>query len=123
MTLRSRVTIFIPRKNAKEPDMTSQPQHLSLSLQDQAVFTLPDAHDVDIECRSGTLWITLDHDLRDIVLAPGQHFRSAAHRRALVAAMEPSCVHFTGHDLALAPVERERSPSPWRLGAHGLSPA
>jgi hypothetical protein len=102
---------------------TTRPQHLSLSLPNEAVFTLRDAHDVDIECRSGALWITLDHDPRDIVLEPGQHFRTDDHRRALVAAMEPSCVHFRGHDLALAPVERARAPSPWRLGFQGMSPA
>ena len=105
--------------------MNAQPQRLSLSLPNKAVFTLPDAHDVDIECRTGALWITLDNDPRDIVLAPGQRFRTDAHRRALVAAMESSCVRFSGHGLSLAPTPAapQRSPSPWRPWSHGMSPA
>ena len=62
------------------------PQRLSLSLPKKAVFTLPDAHGVDIECSSGTLWITVDHDPRDIVLEAGERFRGDTHRRAIVAA-------------------------------------
>jgi hypothetical protein len=36
----------------------------------------------------GTLWVTLDNDPRDIVLAPGESFRVPPGRRALVYALE-----------------------------------
>lgn len=100
-------------------------QRLSLSLPKRAIFTLPDSHDVDIECQSGTVWITLDHDRRDIVLERGQRFRSDAHRRALVAALEPSCVRFSAEGLSIAatPERSQHSSSPWRLWSHGMSPA
>jgi len=98
-------------------------QRLSLSLPKKAIFTLPDAHDVDIECQSGTVWITLDDDQRDIVLERGERFRSDAHRRALVAALEPSCVRFSAEGLAIAAAPAQHSPSPWRLWSHGMSPA
>jgi hypothetical protein len=103
--------------------MSTQPQRLSLSLPKKAVFTLPDAHDVDIECQSGTVWITLDNDRRDIVLAHGERFRSDVHRRAVVAALEPSCVRFSAEGLAV--VATPHASSPWRLWpyAHGMSPA
>jgi Protein of unknown function (DUF2917) len=109
--------------NAKESAMSTQ--RLSLSLPKKAIFTLPDAHDVDIECQSGTVWITLDHDQRDIVLERGERFRSDAHRRALVAALEPSCVRFSAEGLSIAavPERPQHSPSPWRLWSHGMSPA
>jgi len=95
MTRRGLLTIFIPIANAKELFMDPRTQRLSLSLPKMAVFTLPDAHEVDIECTRGAVWITLDHDRRDIVLEPGERFRSDSHRRALVAALEPSCVRFS----------------------------
>src|SRR5207245_2160188 len=60
MTLGRLMTIFILTVNAKESAMNTQ--RLSLSLPKKAIFTLPDAHDVDIECQSGTVWITLDDD-------------------------------------------------------------
>ena len=40
--------------------MNTRPQRLSLSLPKKAIFTLPDAHEVDIECTSGAVWITID---------------------------------------------------------------
>lgn len=104
----------------------THPQRLSLSLPNKAIFELPDAHDVDIECRSGSVWITLDHDRRDIVLSAGEHFRGDTHRRALVAALEPSCVRFSATELSVvakAPSAPLRARSPWRLWSHGMSPA
>lgn len=98
-------------------------QRLTVSLADQAIFTLPDAHQVDIECRSGAVWITLDNDRRDIVLAPGESFRSDTHKRALVAALEPSCVRFTAAQLSVAALPAHSGRSPWRLWPHGMSPA
>jgi hypothetical protein len=127
MTGKDWLTIFIPVTYAKESVMNTRPQRLSFSLPNQSVLALPDAHEVDIECRSGALWITLDNDRRDIVLNPGQHFRADSHRRALVEAIEPSCVRLSGQRLALAPAAPapKQQLSPWRLRpqAHGMSPA
>jgi len=103
--------------------MTASTPRLSLSLPKMAVFTLPDAHAVDIECTHGALWITLDHDRRDIVLEPGEHFRSDLHRRALVAALEPSCVRFSAAGLSVAARTAPAERSPWRLWPHGMTPA
>ena len=103
--------------------MTPRTQRLSLSLPKKAVFTLPDAHEVDIECTSGAVWITLDHDPRDIVLEPGERFRSDSHRRALVAALEPSCLRFSAAKLSVAATPAPAARSPWRLWPHGMSPA
>lgn len=103
--------------------MNTLPQRLSLSLAHRAIFTLPDAHEVDIECASGSVWITLDHDRRDIVLEPGQNFRSESHRRALVAALEPSCVRFSAAELSVGRAPTPAQRSPWRLWPHGMTPA
>src|ERR1700758_2689681 len=105
--------------------MNTRTQRLSLSLPKKAIFTLPDAHDVDIECQSGTVWITLDHDQRDIVLERGEHFHSDVHRRALVAALEPSCVLFSPERLSITAASElpQYSPSLWRPWSHGMSPA
>ncbi|MBO9515321.1 MAG: DUF2917 domain-containing protein [Variovorax sp.] len=106
--------------------MNARPQRLALSLPKKAIFTVPDAHEVDIECQSGAVWITIDHDRRDIVLEPGDHFRGDSHRRALVAALAPSCVRFSAKRLSVAVGQEEaprRGTSPWRLWLHGMSPA
>ncbi|HZF85650.1 MAG TPA: DUF2917 domain-containing protein [Burkholderiaceae bacterium] len=98
-----------------------------MDLPARTVLTLPDAAGIGIECRSGTLWVTLDHDPRDIVLERGQRYVGDVHRRALVSALGPSSIAVTharpaawppgGADAAVAPR------SPGRLVPHGLSPA
>ena len=65
---------------------------LDLALAHQAMFTVPDASGVQIVCREGSLWITLDNDPRDIVLMPGESFITTEHRRALIYAMHSSAL-------------------------------
>ena len=41
----------------------------------------------EIECRSGSLWLTHDGDVKDLVLAAGERYRSGSDRRLLVHAL------------------------------------
>lgn len=61
-----------------------------LRLDRRRLFEIPDAHGMKLTCREGCLWITLDNDLRDIVLEPGETFTGDTHRRALVYALQAS---------------------------------
>ncbi len=103
--------------------MNTAPTRFHLSLAKRTIFTLPDAAGVGIECRSGSVWVTLDHDPRDIVLAPGERFEGDQHRRVLVSALEPSCITVSGSQPAALPVREKRARTPWRLRLHGMSPA
>lgn len=42
----------------------------------------------EVAAASGALWLTLDHDPRDIVLEPGEAFAVDGRRRALVHALQ-----------------------------------
>lgn len=84
----------------------------SLSLAKGAVLTVPDIAGLQVVCRQGSVWLTLDHDLRDVVLECGERFDGLEHRRALLYALEPACVA-----LRPVPVPAARSPSRWRLPA------
>lgn len=72
--------------------MTTEQPLMDLALQPRALFSVPDAADLRIRCRSGTVWITLDHDPRDIVLEAGDSFTGDSHRRAVVYAMDRACI-------------------------------
>lgn len=78
--------------------MTTPSKPLDLSLPHQAMFNVSDAAGVQIVCRAGSLWVTLDGDPRDIVLDAGERFMATEHRRALIYAMAPSAL-----SLAMAP--------------------
>ena len=62
----------------------------AFQLEARRLFDIPDAAAVQIRCTAGSLWITLDHDPRDIILAPGETFSTGEHRRALLYALEPA---------------------------------
>lgn len=53
---------------------------------------LPDASSTRIVCETGTVWITIDNDPRDIVLASGQSFLVDRRAGVLVYALEDACV-------------------------------
>jgi hypothetical protein len=61
-----------------------------LRLEARALYAQDDASLVRFTCREGALWITLDNDLRDIILEAGGEFSTSERRRAIVYALEPS---------------------------------
>jgi hypothetical protein len=69
--------------------MNANPAY-QLGLAQRGLFEIPDVAGVQIRCTEGSLWITLDHDPRDIVLESGDVFTGSDHRRALVYALAPS---------------------------------
>lgn len=58
----------------------------------QQILRLPAALGQRIECVEGCVWITMDHDRRDLIVAAGQAFTADRHERVLVHALQPSCV-------------------------------
>ena len=87
-------------------------QAFQLDLPARAILTLPDAAGIGIECRSGSVWVTLDHDPRDIVLSAGERFEAGVHRRALVLALASSSITVSHAQPAAWP-----SPAPAQAGA------
>lgn len=65
---------------------SAAPRHLPR----RGLFKLPDAAGVQIECRSGSLWITLDDDPRDFVIEAGERFVTDEHKPVIVYALQAS---------------------------------
>lgn len=86
-----------------------------MNLEHRALFNLPDAAGVQIVCRDGSVWITLDNDLRDYVLEAGDTFTNTEHKRALIYAMRPSTIAVTSGMAQTARVPGRSKPAP-----HGL---
>lgn len=59
-------------------------------LAHRAIYSIPDAAGLQIQCREGTLWLTLAGDPRDIVLEAGETFVTGEHRDAIVYALQAS---------------------------------
>jgi len=75
--------------------MRADPLPSRIDLEHRSVLALDDPSDVNLTCREGTLWLTLDGDPRDYVLEAGDSFRTVEHRRALVYALTPSRVELS----------------------------
>jgi hypothetical protein len=84
------VSIFICIMHTKDSTMNAVSHRYQLSLEPRGLFEIPDVSGVQISCTAGSLWITLDHDTRDIVLEAGDSFVSTEHRRAIVYAFQAS---------------------------------
>ena len=60
----------------------------TICLPPRQLFELPDASSARILCTRGSVWLTLDHDPRDVVLEPGDSFETDQPRRALLYALQ-----------------------------------
>lgn len=105
-----------------------EPTRIHVSLPRHTIFPVPDAAGVAIECRSGSVWITLDNDPRDVVLTTGQRFDGDVHQRALVSALESACIAVSSSEPVALPRLAATGAAPraawsWRGVAHGMTPA
>lgn len=78
------------------------------------LLNLDGARGARIVSRCGTVWITQDGDLRDIVLQPGEAFELDRATPAIVQAFEPSTVCIEAGTRAQRPDNRSWA---WRWGA------
>lgn len=78
-----------------------------IDLPRRAMFKLADAAAMQIACRSGSLWITLDDDPRDFIVEAGESFTTPSHRAAIVYALRA----------AVVVVEAQQPPAPARAAA------
>ncbi|HUG25951.1 DUF2917 domain-containing protein [Piscinibacter sp.] len=69
--------------------MAQLPNEVGFQLPRRAMLRLADMAGVELVCVSGTIWLTLDGDPKDIVLLPGDSFVTAHRRPAIVYALEP----------------------------------
>ena len=73
----------------------------TVPLSHKATLRLPDAAGLEISCVSGSLWLTLDGELRDVILTAGSNddtFRTREHRVAIVYALADSQVKVSAAD-------------------------
>jgi hypothetical protein len=71
----------------KEPFVNSTQQAKPQLLSKGSVFVSPAAIGTQILCEKGTLWLTQDNDVRDIVIAAGEQFAADREGSVLVYAL------------------------------------
>ncbi|MES2841556.1 MAG: DUF2917 domain-containing protein [Pseudomonadota bacterium] len=62
---------------------------VDLNMPHKALQVIPQGA-LRLVCREGSVWITLDHDQRDVVLNPGEVFTMRPRQRAIAYALETS---------------------------------
>lgn len=65
----------------------------NIALERYHAMSMTDAVGVQVECRTGQVWLTMDGDARDIFLAPGDAHAIQRNGLTLISAIKPSVVH------------------------------
>ena len=86
--------------------MKIQLSQSEIGLTKRQTLSLRDGAGVRIEARCGVVWVTQDHDVRDIVLRAGESFTLDAPGQAIVQALEPARLRLTQVVAASAHVRR-----------------
>lgn len=101
-----------------------------LDLKTRELVRLHDAAGMTIACDSGSVWVTRNGDLRDVVLSAGERTEIAGSALVVIQAFEPSHLAI-GPAVAPAPVARRsdanrsggNAPKRAAVGDYGLTPA
>jgi Protein of unknown function (DUF2917) len=76
-----------PECDAEPMRQANAPVH---ALTKDSTLTLQRPQGARVECLKGQLWITLDHDMRDIILEAGQSYCADHQSRMLIHALAAS---------------------------------
>lgn len=98
---------------------------VELDMRRKGIVKLHDAAGITIACREGALWLTLDNDLRDIVLEPGESYTGPDHRPAMIYALKPSSLALSAPPRATRSLPAQAAAWTRRVGAWagiGLGP-
>lgn len=68
--------------------MATITQETRFDLARHDLLTLSDARDHVLDCLSGEVWITVDRERRDIVLAPGASYRIESRAPVVISALQ-----------------------------------
>ena len=91
--------------------MKTAPVTTTVALARQTTMRIPDPAGLEITATRGTLWLTLDGDLRDIILTAGtvdDTFVTTEHRVALLYALSDAEVNVAAYDTRAVSTQRAR---------------
>jgi hypothetical protein len=76
----------------RAPEPTAAARAATHEIARQRILRVPAALGQRIECLEGCVWVTMDHDRRDVIIEAGQFFTADRRQRVLVHALAPSRV-------------------------------
>ncbi len=103
--------------------MKSAPVTTTVALAHQALMRINDPAGLEITATRGTIWLTLDGDLRDVILTAGtadDTFITREHRVALLYALADSQVSVAAYDTQA--VATQRAPMQARCASSAILP-
>ena len=89
--------------------MKSAPVTTSVALARQATMRINDPAGLEITATRGTIWLTLDGNLRDFILTAGtadDSFITAEHRTVILYALADSQIDVAAYDTQVVSTQR-----------------
>lgn len=93
--------------------MEPTPHHVRLAA--RAIHSIDDVAGLQLRCEEGSLWLTLDHDTRDVILEAGETYVGTEHRRGLVYALGDARLSLSPAVAPAVAAPRQRS---WGTAQH-----
>lgn len=75
--------------------MKTETLTVDLNMPHKALQVIPRGA-LRLVCREGSVWITLDHEQRDVVLQPGEVFTTRPQQRVIAYALKDSVLRLSG---------------------------
>ena len=76
-----------------ETAMDMNLKHANICLEPRHQMSLSDAAGVEVTGLTGRVWLTMEGDLRDVILSPGNAHMIERDGLTLISASDPSLVH------------------------------
>ena len=73
---------------APAPKLATRQRQTVHVIEKTALVEIAHPYGATIDCLTGSVWVTLDNDMRDVVLSSGQRFRVDSNQRVLVQALD-----------------------------------
>ena len=102
--------------------MANITQETRFELSKSELIALPGQPGQMVSVQRGELWLTIDNDRRDIILAAGKSWQVADDRRMVFSALEDSCFTLTSAAMATTG-RRPDGQNRWRSPPLAIYPA
>ena len=68
--------------------LTTSANHSVQAMTKSKILEIKQALGTTIACLAGSIWVTLDNDIRDVILQAGQSFKVDTNQRGLIQALD-----------------------------------
>ena len=75
-------------------ELTTPTNRCAQAIAKNKILEIKHALGITIACLAGSIWVTLDNDMRDMILHAGHSFTVESNQRILIQALDTARINF-----------------------------